>query len=204
MSARSRDRCRLPRGSGWCLSPGGWVCLLGLWWAGLCAVACLEVAVGSGRLQPACLLMVGTVSLPGCLAWGVPALVPISSFVGPGLGAMEPAEQLPEVFTHRALPTMSATSIYVHRWATAGPHLSSTRSTTSRWSGPSSYQITALTLGPSVYEILCVLSNLCSVAESCPTLSNPWTSACQASLSITNSWSLLKLMYIESVMPFIR
>ena len=29
----------------------------------------------------------------------------------------------------------------------------------------------------------------------------PWTAACQASLSITNSWSLLKLMSIASVMP---
>ena len=29
----------------------------------------------------------------------------------------------------------------------------------------------------------------------------PWTEACQASLSITNSWSLPKLMSIESVMP---
>ena len=29
----------------------------------------------------------------------------------------------------------------------------------------------------------------------------PWTAACQASLSITKSWSLLKLMSIESVMP---
>ena len=29
----------------------------------------------------------------------------------------------------------------------------------------------------------------------------PRTAACQASLSITNSWSLLKLMSIESVMP---
>ena len=29
----------------------------------------------------------------------------------------------------------------------------------------------------------------------------PWTAARQASLSITNSWSLLKLMPIESVMP---
>ena len=29
-----------------------------------------------------------------------------------------------------------------------------------------------------------------------------WTAACQASLSITNSQSLLKLMSIESVMPF--
>ena len=29
----------------------------------------------------------------------------------------------------------------------------------------------------------------------------PWTAACQASMSITNSWYLLKLMSIESVMP---
>ena len=29
----------------------------------------------------------------------------------------------------------------------------------------------------------------------------PWTAALQASLSITNSWSLLKLKSIESVMP---
>ena len=30
----------------------------------------------------------------------------------------------------------------------------------------------------------------------------PWTAACQASLSFTISWGLLKLMSIESVMPF--
>ena len=30
---------------------------------------------------------------------------------------------------------------------------------------------------------------------------NPWTAACKASLSITNSRSLLKLISIESVMP---
>ena len=30
---------------------------------------------------------------------------------------------------------------------------------------------------------------------------NPWTAACQASLPITNSQSLLKLMPIELVMP---
>ena len=29
----------------------------------------------------------------------------------------------------------------------------------------------------------------------------PWTAACQVSLSITNSWSFLKLMSIKSVMP---
>ena len=32
----------------------------------------------------------------------------------------------------------------------------------------------------------------------------PWTAAHQASLSITNSWSLLKLMSVESVMPSIH
>ena len=32
-------------------------------------------------------------------------------------------------------------------------------------------------------------------------LATPWTAAHQASLSITNSWSLLKLMSIELVMP---
>ena len=30
----------------------------------------------------------------------------------------------------------------------------------------------------------------------------PWAAACQASLSFTVSWNLLKLMSIESVMPF--
>ena len=30
---------------------------------------------------------------------------------------------------------------------------------------------------------------------------NPWTTACQASLSIANTWSLLKLMFIGLVMP---
>ena len=29
----------------------------------------------------------------------------------------------------------------------------------------------------------------------------PWTAACQATLSITNSWNLLKLMFIDLVMP---
>ena len=41
----------------------------------------------------------------------------------------------------------------------------------------------------------------CSVAQSCLTLGTLWTPACQTSLSFTISWSLLKLMSIESVMP---
>ena len=46
-----------------------------------------------------------------------------------------------------------------------------------------------------------VYSSVQLVPQSCPSLCNPWTAACQASLSITNPWSLLKLMSIESVMP---
>ena len=42
----------------------------------------------------------------------------------------------------------------------------------------------------------------CSASQSCSTFATPWTEARQDSLSITNSQSLLKLMSIESVMPF--
>ena len=47
---------------------------------------------------------------------------------------------------------------------------------------------------------LCYIFNQfsCSVMSDSAT---PWTAACQSSLSITNSWTLLKLMSIESVMP---
>ena len=47
----------------------------------------------------------------------------------------------------------------------------------------------------------CNLVQLSSVAQSCPTLVTPWTTAHQASLSITKTWRLPKLMYIELVMP---
>ena len=40
-----------------------------------------------------------------------------------------------------------------------------------------------------------------SVPQSCQTLCDPWTAEHQASLSITNSQRLLKLISIESVMP---
>ena len=40
-----------------------------------------------------------------------------------------------------------------------------------------------------------------SVAQSCPTLCDPMNHSSQASLSITNFQSLLKLVSIESVMP---
>ena len=41
----------------------------------------------------------------------------------------------------------------------------------------------------------------CSVTQSCPTLCAPWNAAYQSSLSFTISWSFLKLMSTESVMP---
>ena len=47
-------------------------------------------------------------------------------------------------------------------------------------------------------------SNLLSPVQlfSCVRLfATPWTASCQTSLSITNSWSLLKLMSMELVMP---
>ena len=47
--------------------------------------------------------------------------------------------------------------------------------------------------------LLLLLLFSCSVVSDSVTL---WTAACQASLSITICWSLLKLMSIESVMPF--
>ena len=40
-----------------------------------------------------------------------------------------------------------------------------------------------------------------SVAQLCPTLCDPMNRSTQASLSITNSRSSLKLMFVESVMP---
>ena len=50
-----------------------------------------------------------------------------------------------------------------------------------------------------------VLDTVESIQFSRSVMSNslwhPWTAAHQASLSITNSWSLLKVMSIESVMP---
>ena len=55
----------------------------------------------------------------------------------------------------------------------------------------------------SLLNIACVFSihQFSSVAQSFPLFMTPFTAACQASLCITNSWSLLKLMSIELVMP---
>ena len=54
------------------------------------------------------------------------------------------------------------------------------------------------------YTLLCLMELFVVQSLSHVQLfATPWTAACQASLSITNSWSLFKLMTIELVMPFI-
>ena len=52
------------------------------------------------------------------------------------------------------------------------------------------YWIQDIILGQSVQRVSYV-----------QTFANPWTTTCQASMSITNSWSLLKHMSIKSMMP---
>ena len=46
-----------------------------------------------------------------------------------------------------------------------------------------------------------ILADISAQLSHVQLLVTPWTAARQASLSITNSWSLLKLMSIVSVMP---
>ena len=76
-----------------------------------------------------------------------------------------------------------------------GP-ISSISKTSNIWSCPPH----KMTLWTSLLPPLLVLSSVQSL--SCVQLfATPWTAAYQASLSITNSRSLLKLMSIELVMP---
>ena len=61
---------------------------------------------------------------------------------------------------------------------------------------------TASLMSPALADRL----SLCSVQSlsHVPFLVTPWTAACQASLSVTNSQSLLKLMFMKSAMPYNR
>ena len=65
----------------------------------------------------------------------------------------------------------------------------------------------SLTTGPPGSPISCIFPvTICSTVvvqllSRVQLFVTPWTAARQASLSITNSWSSLKLMSIESVMP---
>ena len=61
--------------------------------------------------------------------------------------------------------------------------------------------MTIILLISHVFLFLLIFVQFSSVAQFVPLFATHWTAACQASQSITNSWSLLKLMSIESVMP---
>ena len=70
---------------------------------------------------------------------------------------------------------------------------------------PSSPAFTGRFLTPGPPGKSTVSQSVSLVAQSCPTLCDPMDclgEAHQASLSITNSWSLLKLMCIKYVMPY--
>ena len=62
------------------------------------------------------------------------------------------------------------------------------------------YSFLCYTVCPSWFSILYI--SLVQSLSPVRLFAMPWTAACQASPSITNSQSLLKLMSIESVMPF--
>ena len=51
-----------------------------------------------------------------------------------------------------------------------------------------------------IYTCMLCISSVQSLSR-VQLFATPWTEVCQASLSITNSWSLLKLMSIGSMMP---
>ena len=59
------------------------------------------------------------------------------------------------------------------------------------------FSLSSLTLIKSLFQFS-------SVTQSYPTICNPWIAARQASLSITNSRSSLKLTFLKSVMPSSR
>ena len=55
-------------------------------------------------------------------------------------------------------------------------------------------------LSPCLFNLYAEFSSVQSLSR-VQLFVTPWTAACQASLSITNFWSLFKLVSIESVMP---
>ena len=83
-------------------------------------------------------------------------------------------------------------------WSTADEYLTSSRGSLpscslDRWSSSCTFPMTKSLLPPSSVQF--------SSVSRVWLFATPWTAACQASLSITNSQSLFKLISIESVMP---
>ena len=88
-------------------------------------------------------------------------------------------------------------------WAVASPHW--LKSFQVRWESPSSPCWTlpwsCVRIAPSFGLLTLFWFSSVQSLSHVILFVTPWTAAHQASLSITNSWSLLKLMSIESMMP---
>ena len=61
--------------------------------------------------------------------------------------------------------------------------------------------IIPIPISVQLLSIICEISGIVQSLSCVHLFMTMWTAACQASLSFTISWSLLKLMCIESVMP---
>ena len=79
-------------------------------------------------------------------------------------------------------------------------NLSSNRRKKMRWKCSRAFKISCQ---PEPHEVDSFWNNLSSVQPLSPVqlFVTPWTAAYQASMYIINSWSLLKLMSVEMVMP---
>ena len=63
------------------------------------------------------------------------------------------------------------------------------------------YSLSSKCLFWYIYQLAFSVSVSLQLLSHVQLFATPWTTTCQTSLSITNSWSLPKLMSIESVMP---
>ena len=117
-------------GGGACpLVGGGWVSVL--WWAGSCLRAGLVVAVSSGSLHAACLLMCGALFLLRLFGLSVTALESTGCWVGPSLSAKMSASRVGDADECSVICTPPV-SVFLG-WATAAPHLPRRSSKTCRY-----------------------------------------------------------------------
>ena len=104
-----------------------------------------------------------------------------------------PIRKAPSSWPHLNLMTSQRSHLQIpSSWRSGLQHMNvrGTESLHSRRHEIVSFQRQMLLTFSSVQSLSCI-----------QLFATPWTAACQASLSITNSWSLLKLMSIESMMP---
>ena len=115
-------------------------------------------------------------------SWSLLKLVSIKSVMSSNhLILCHPLLPLPSIFP--SIRVFSNKSAICIRWSKYWSFIFSI-SPSNEYSGLISFQFS------SVQSLSCVRL-----------FATPWTAARQASLSLTNSWSLFKLMSIESVMP---